>query len=35
MVWALLQFAIWYHFFIDGNGQRPPVKLDPLEILNQ
>ncbi len=35
MVWALLQFAIWYYFFIDGKGQRPPVKLDPLEILNQ
>jgi asparagine synthase (glutamine-hydrolysing) len=34
MVWALLQFAIWHHFFIDGNGQRPPVKLDPLEVLN-
>jgi hypothetical protein len=35
MVWALLQFAIWHHFFIDGIGQRPPVKLDPLEILDK
>lgn len=35
MVWALLQFAIWHHFFIDGQNQRPPVKLDPLEILQR
>ncbi len=35
IVWALLQFAIWHHFFIDGKGQRPPVKLDPLEILDR
>jgi asparagine synthase (glutamine-hydrolysing) len=35
MVWALLQFAIWHHFFIDGEGQRPPVKLDPLEVIDQ
>ena len=34
-IWCLLQFAIWHHFFIDGKGQRPPVKLDPLEILNK
>jgi asparagine synthase (glutamine-hydrolysing) len=34
MVWSLLQFAIWYQMFIDGNGERPPVKLDPIEYLS-
>ena len=33
MVWALLQFALWYQMFVEGRGQRPPVKLDPLEML--
>ncbi|MFZ0612836.1 MAG: asparagine synthase (glutamine-hydrolyzing) [Desulfobacterales bacterium] len=35
MVWALLQFAIWHHFFIDGNSRRPPLDLNPLEILQR
>ncbi|MFZ0131802.1 MAG: asparagine synthase C-terminal domain-containing protein, partial [Desulfobacterales bacterium] len=33
MVWALLQFAIWHHFFIDGTGRRPPAEVNPLDIL--
>jgi asparagine synthase (glutamine-hydrolysing) len=34
MVWALLQFALWHQMFVEGRGQRPPVKIDPLEILS-
>ncbi len=33
LVWALLQFVIWYQLFIVGHGQRPPVKADPLEVI--
>ena len=33
LVWALLQFVIWYQLFIAGHGQRPPVKADPLEVI--
>jgi len=33
LVWALLQFVIWYQLFIFGHGQRPPVKADPLEVI--
>jgi asparagine synthase (glutamine-hydrolysing) len=33
LVWALLQFVIWYQLFITGHGQRPPVKADPLEVI--
>jgi asparagine synthase (glutamine-hydrolysing) len=34
LVWALMQFAIWHQMFIDGSGERPPVKMDPLEYLS-
>jgi asparagine synthase (glutamine-hydrolysing) len=34
MVWAIYQFAIWHSLFIEGNGERPPVFTDPLELLN-
>ena len=34
MVWALLQFAVWHQIFIESKGQRPPEKLDPLEIIS-
>ena len=34
MVWTLLQFAIWYQMFVDGPGERPPVRLDPLAYLS-
>jgi asparagine synthase (glutamine-hydrolysing) len=30
---ALLQFAIWHRLFVDGDGQRPPDQLDPLELV--
>jgi asparagine synthase (glutamine-hydrolysing) len=33
LVWALLQFGIWYQLFIVGQGQRPPVNADPLEVI--
>jgi hypothetical protein len=33
LIWALLQFVIWYQLFIVGHGQRPPVKADPLEVI--
>lgn len=33
MVWTILQFAIWHRLFIEGNGERPPVFIDPLELL--
>lgn len=35
MIWSLLQFVVWYDIFIDGNGERPPVKLDPLDLINK
>ena len=34
MVWTLLQFAIWYQMYIDGPGERPPVRMNPLEYLS-
>lgn len=33
MVWALLQFAVWYQLFIEGNGKRPPARQDPLDLI--
>jgi asparagine synthase (glutamine-hydrolysing) len=33
MVWTILQFAIWHRLFIEGDGERPPVSIDPLELL--
>jgi asparagine synthase (glutamine-hydrolysing) len=33
LVWALLQFVIWYQLFVVDHGQRPPVKADPLEVI--
>jgi asparagine synthase (glutamine-hydrolysing) len=33
MLWALLQFAIWYRLFIEGTGERPPAMQDPLELI--
>jgi asparagine synthase (glutamine-hydrolysing) len=35
MVWALLQFAIWHQLFIDGKGERPPAKQDPVDLISQ
>ena len=34
MVWALLQFVIWHQIFIEGKGQRPHEKQDPLDIIS-
>lgn len=33
LLFALLQFAIWHRLFIEGDGQRPPAFIDPLEFL--
>ncbi|GAA0789808.1 asparagine synthase (glutamine-hydrolyzing) [Marinobacterium sediminicola] len=30
---ALLQLAIWHRLFIEGSGEKPPEKVDPLEWL--
>jgi len=35
MIWSLLQFVVWYEIFINGNGERPPVKLEPLDLINK
>ena len=32
-LWVLLQFAMWHTLFIEGDGQRPPSQLDPLDML--
>lgn len=32
-LWVLVQFAMWHTLFIEGDGQRPPSQLDPLELL--
>jgi asparagine synthase (glutamine-hydrolysing) len=33
MLWALLQFAVWYTLFIERGGERPPASQDPLTLL--
>ncbi len=33
MLWALLQFAIWYSLFIEGSGERPATMQDPLDVI--
>jgi asparagine synthase (glutamine-hydrolysing) len=30
-VWCLMQFAIWHHIFIEGNGEEPTPQEDPLD----
>ena len=35
MIWSLLQFVIWYDLFINGDGQRPPIRIDPIEMLSR
>jgi asparagine synthase (glutamine-hydrolysing) len=35
MVWSLFQFAIWHKMFIDGKGERPPARQDPLQWLTE
>ena len=30
---AIMQFAIWHKLFIEGNGQRPPALIDPVNFL--
>ncbi|MDX9765993.1 MAG: asparagine synthase (glutamine-hydrolyzing) [Ectothiorhodospiraceae bacterium] len=32
-VFALLQFALWHRLFIEGEGERPPARIDPLDLL--
>lgn len=33
MIWSLLQFTVWYELFIEGGGERPPVMIEPLELI--
>jgi asparagine synthase (glutamine-hydrolysing) len=33
-IWCLMQFAIWHHIFIEGNGKRPTPKEDPLDWIS-
>jgi asparagine synthase (glutamine-hydrolysing) len=33
MLWAILQFAIWYKLFIENSGERPETFKDPIEFL--
>lgn len=30
---TLLQFAIWHRLFIEGSGEAPPARVDPLDFL--
>ena len=33
ILWALLQFAVWYRIFIEGNGEKPEVFANPIEFI--
>ncbi len=33
-LWAILQLALWQRLFVDGDGERPPARVDPLELLS-
>ncbi|MDY7030885.1 MAG: asparagine synthase C-terminal domain-containing protein, partial [Thermodesulfobacteriota bacterium] len=33
MVWAMLQFAVWYELFIEGDGSRPDSRTDPFDLI--
>lgn len=32
-VWALLHFALWHRFFVEGDGAAPGRSADPLDLL--
>lgn len=32
-LWALLNFALWHRIFIEGDGEMPPRREDPLDYL--
>ena len=34
MIWSLLQFVIWNDLFITGNGKRPPIRIEPIEVIS-
>lgn len=34
VLWSILQFALWHRIFIEGSGERPPVSMNPLDLLN-
>ncbi len=34
MVMAMVQFAIWSNLFILGDGERPPARIHPLELIS-
>jgi asparagine synthase (glutamine-hydrolysing) len=33
ILWSLLQFAVWHRLFIEGQGNRPAVFVDPIELI--
>ncbi len=33
LLYALLQFALWYRMFIEGQGARPAALVEPLDLL--
>jgi asparagine synthase (glutamine-hydrolysing) len=34
MLLAIFQFAVWHRLFIEGGGERPPARCNPLEFLD-
>jgi len=33
MLLAVFQFALWHRLFIEGDGERPPARCNPLDLL--
>ncbi len=33
-IWCLMQFAIWHHIFLEGNGEEPTPQEDPLDWIS-
>ena len=33
VIWSLLEFALWYQMFVEGDSRRPPEQIDPVELL--
>lgn len=34
MIWSLLQFALWWQFFVESRGARPDAEVDPISLLS-
>jgi asparagine synthase (glutamine-hydrolysing) len=33
MLWTILQFAVWYTLFVEGDAQPPPRRADPIDVI--